>query len=132
MMQIVTFLLAALIAPAAWAADRDADEPTEVTQQPVCFEIRNTMDYTVYGSFVTAAYTAPEGVTARHHSNFRLAPRHYAQFCSTGPFYPGRKLDLQLRTLIPVFECRTAIGAPIVIRGEKREDGGTRIVADCL
>ncbi len=114
------------------ARAQDLHEPAETTAQPLCFQVQNTTPYTVWGSFVTNSYTAPDGTLARHHENFRLESRHFAEFCSSGPFFPGRKLDLQLRGLVPIYECRTGIGGPIVIRGQKSDDGGYKTWADCL
>ena len=103
-----------------------------VTESPVCFGIENPTPYTVYGTLVSDTYTAPDGTTARHHEEFKLESNHAARFCSTGPFYPGRKLDLQLRTLIPVFECRTGTDGTIRIRSAKDQFGNVKTWADCL
>lgn len=116
----------------------------EITPQPLCFTVRNTAEFKVYGSFVTDYYTTPTGTRARHRSNFRLDEAgakdpekgfatDAAEFCSYGPFYEGRKLELVLRTLIPVFSCKTSVEAgEIVIRGERKPEGGVKMWAECL
>lgn len=118
----------------------------EITQEPICFMVKNTAPYKVYGSFVTDYYTRPDGVRARHTSNFRLDaageidpkegyPTDRAEFCSYGPFYEGRKLELVIRTLVPIFSCKTAVElGEIVIKGMRKEppESGTKTWAECL
>jgi hypothetical protein len=115
----------------------------ELVAEPLCFLVVNEAPYSVYGSFNTDFYTGPDGAKARHKSNFHLEkagsidrekgyPVDRAEFCSYGPFYPGRKLDLVIRTLIPIFDCRTSIDqGPIVIKGHRKPEGGTETWAAC-
>jgi hypothetical protein len=130
---ILTFILLPLSAQAQ-----------EITQSPICFTVRNTADFKVYGSFVTDYYTREDGVRARHRSNFRLDengakdpdkgfPSDRAEFCSYGPFYEGRQLELVLRTLVPIFSCKTSVElGEIVIKGERKAEGGVKMWAECL
>lgn len=85
----------------------------------------------MYGNFGTDFYTNPSGTQARHRSNFRLEaagsvseegyPTDRAEFCSFGPFFPGRTLELQIRTLFPVFSCNTRIDqGEIVLRADRK------------
>lgn len=116
----------------------------EVLQEPLCFMVRSEAAYKVYGSIVTDYYTNPTGTRARHRSNFRLEPvgtlhedgypLDRAEFCSYGPFYPDRKLDIVLRTLIPIFECRTRVDqGELVITGERNaEDTGNVTEVACF
>lgn len=116
----------------------------EITQEPQCFIVKNEAPYKVYGSFVTDYYVNPSGNKARHRSNFRLEevgavheeegyPLDMAEFCSYGPFYPDRKLELVIRTLIPIFSCKTRIDqGPIVISGYRKPEGGTETTAACF
>lgn len=116
----------------------------EITSEPVCFQVRSEAPYKIYGSFVTDYYTRPDGIRARHRSNFRLEevgathpeegyPMDRAEFCSYGPFYPGRKLELVIRTLLPVFSCITAVDqGEIVISGRRKPEGGTVSTAACF
>lgn len=116
----------------------------EIVSEPICFTVRNEAPYKVYGSFVTDYYTDPaNGSQARHRSNFRLEeagakdpdkgyPVDQAEFCSYGPFFPGRQLELVLRTLVPVFSCKTSVElGEIVIKGERKPEGGTKTWAVC-
>lgn len=115
----------------------------EIVQEPVCFIVRNQAPYKVYGNFVTDYYTAADGTKARHRSNFRLEeagaidpekgyPLDVAEFCSYGPFYPERQLELVLRTLVPIFSCKTHVEkGEIIIKGERLPEGGTKTWAEC-
>ncbi len=115
----------------------------EITPQPICFTIRNEAPYKIYGQMATDYYTAPDGTKARHTGTFRLekaGTRHKekdhfidrSEFCSSGPFYDGRQLELTLRTLIPIFTCKTNVEVgEIVINGMQRDDGTTKTWATC-
>jgi hypothetical protein len=102
-----------------------------VTANPSCFDVVNQAPYTVFGTVGTNDYTGMDGRTARHRENFRLQPKQQVNFCTTGPFFPGQKLEFVIRTLIPVFSCMTGIDKAIVIHGEKKPEGGTKTWADC-
>lgn len=115
----------------------------EIISQPICFNIVNTAEFTVSGSVITDYFTRPDGIRARHRSNFRLQPKgtknpdegfptDRAEFCAAGPFYPGRKLDLQLRTLVPVFSCRTRIDQGDLLVIGKRTEDGTKMEIKCF
>lgn len=116
----------------------------DIVSQPICFNVKNEAPYKVYGSFITDYYTRPDGIRARHKSNFRLEeagatheekgyPIDRAEFCTFGPFYPGRKLELVIRTLVPVFSCKTRIDqGEIVIQGHRKPEGGTETTAQCF
>lgn len=115
----------------------------EVTASPICFSLRNEAPYMVFGEISTDYYTTPNGTQARHNASFRLEksgarnPKtdNYTdrrQFCSTGPFYDGRQIELTLRTLVPVFSCRTNIEmGEIVIHGVINQDGSAKTWAVC-
>ncbi len=115
----------------------------EITGQPICFTVRNEAPYRVYGEVSTDYYTAPDGSKARHTGTFRLEKAgtkregkdHFidrSEFCSSGPFYSGRQLEITLRTLIPTFSCKTNIELDeIVIKGRIKEDGTTKTWAIC-
>lgn len=115
----------------------------DLVSEPVCFKVRNTAAYTVMGSFVTDYYPDPSGVQARHRSDFRLGAQgkkdrkgNYidrAEFCTYGPFLPGRKLELVLRTIFPIFSCNTRIDqGEILIQGTAKPEGGYKTEARCF
>lgn len=140
-MKIQHFFLVALVC-CTFSAETSAQE---ILNEPICFIVRNTAPHKVYGNFVTDYYTAEDGTQARHRSNFRLDeagakdpekgyPLDVAEFCSYGPFFPERKLELILRTLIPVFSCKTSVEkGEILIKSERLpDDSGNKIWAECL
>ena len=53
------------------------------------------------------------------------------EFCSRGPFYEGQRLELTLRTLFPVFACRTQINREITISAKPKPSGGFDYEVDC-
>ncbi|QQG36270.1 MAG: hypothetical protein HYS17_00305 [Micavibrio aeruginosavorus] len=103
----------------------------EVLTAPLCFRVINDAPYMLMGSLYTNYYTDKERRKARHTSNFRLEPGQSQPYCSYGPFYEGQKLDLVLRSLVPLFSCRTAVHSDIHLKGEILESGGTRSWATC-
>ena len=127
-----------LMLPVALRAQQEPVAPLltmpdgEVVREPVCFNVINKAPYSVMGSFVTNVYTTDDGGKARHRSNFRLESNYKSEFCTYGPFYEGRKLELVLRTLIPIFSCKTAVTGDILIYGRRKPEGGTDTWAVCL
>jgi hypothetical protein len=119
------------------------NDPLDVVTEPICFRVRNEAPYKVYGSFITNYYQTEDGTNARHRSNFRLEeagsldpqtnePSDAAEFCTYGPFIPERKLELVIRTLVPIFSCKTKVDqGEIVIKGYRKPQGGTETYAEC-
>lgn len=110
----------------------------DVTPYPLCTQIVNETDYTVRGSVSTdtATYEGSDdetlnGTQARHMANFRIEPQGAWDICSQGPFFEGKRVELTLRTLIPVFACRTALTDTIYIRDTRTEDGEYQVFATC-
>ncbi|MCF6300527.1 MAG: hypothetical protein L3J52_05355, partial [Proteobacteria bacterium] len=62
---------------------------------------------------------------------FRLAPEKFVEFCTTGPFYAGGKVELVLRSFVPIFSCLTRFDKEIIIIGSKRVDGSYETKALC-
>ena len=142
---IILLFLCVFFAPQhASAQGVDPNAGLDIVPEPICFFLINEAPYKVYGSFNTDWYTDPEGQKRRHRTNFRLDekgavheregyPTDKAEFCSYGPFYPGRKLELTLRTLVPTFACQTKIDqGPIIISGYRKPEGGTETSAACF
>lgn len=113
-------------------------EPTQpealgdVSAAPQCFNVINKAPYTVFGSINTNYFIRADGIKTRHKANFRLESESFAEFCTSGPFYDGQKVELVLRTLVPIFNCKTAITGNIVIFGRRKMEGGTETWAACL
>lgn len=140
-MRYLAFVFALLYAAPALAQTPNNPNP-DIVSEPICFAVRNEAPYKVYGSFVTDYYPSEDGTQARHRSNFRLdepggkdekgEPSDRAEFCSYGPFLPDRKLELVLRTLVPIFSCKTRVDqGEIVIKGYRKPEGGTDTYAEC-
>ena len=104
----------------------------EVDTRPTCFRVVNQAPYTVIGSLHTNYYVDKERRKARHTSNFRLDKGESKPFCTYGPFYEGRKLDLVLRTVMPIFNCKTMVDADIYLKGQINDDGTRKTWAICL
>lgn len=107
------------------------NEDVLLSDSPLCSTIENDNEYSVYGTIASKYYTLPNGEQTRHYENFKLGPSTQLEFCSTGPFYEGYRVQLSLRTLIPVFECHTQLGKPIKIIMEKNDEGDTVTYATC-
>ena len=122
------------------------NENLDIVSEPICFILRNEANYGVQGDFSTDKFTRPDGVVTSHRSNFRLGkagaineetgfPTDRAEFCSYGPFLPDRQLRFRIRTLFPVFHCKTRVdlGQEIVIKGQRRaDDNGVITWAECF
>ena len=120
-----------IVPPVPAAPSTEGAAEGEVTADPICFNVINRATYNVYGTIMTNLYTAEDGTKAHHRANFRLGPNEKTNFCTSGPFFEGRKVDLTLRTLVPVFSCKTTIDQDINIYGREKPTGGTQTWADC-
>lgn len=96
-----------------------------------CFTVANRAPFTVTGSVLTDYVTDIVGRKGRPVSNFRMAPGDEKKYCTFGPYYPGNRIGLVLRTVIPVFSCYTVAQGTIEIMGEYKPDGKTRMWANC-
>lgn len=87
-----------------------------------CFQIRNHAPYTVYGHAATAD---------DHRANFHLKTGEGVEVCVTGPYYPGGKIEVTTKTLIPTFSCLTVPEGVVTIDGQFVEGGGTKTRVNC-
>lgn len=101
------------------------------TQEPICTTLTNEAPYNVIGTVATNSFVRPDGIKTYHRSNFRLATDEGIDICSYGPFYPGYRLEITLRTLIPVFSCKTTLNEPLIISGYRKEEGGAETWVNC-
>ncbi len=135
MKQYVSALLLCVLVMAAPQSGAAQEALGEVTDEPLCFSIINEAPYTVMGTLETNYFIRADGVKTRHRENFRLAPQDWKQFCSRGPFFDGRRLDIVLKSLVPLFECRTALYEDLRVQGrykDEDEGGGTETWIECL
>ena len=110
------------------------NENLDVVSEPICFKIENTADHMILGSIITDYYTNADGIKTRHRSNFRLNPNQSEDYCTYGPFLPNRQLTLTLRSLFPVFECKTRVDmGKIVLKSDRNaSDTGVTMWAECF
>ncbi|PZQ48635.1 MAG: hypothetical protein DI551_01310 [Micavibrio aeruginosavorus] len=103
----------------------------EILTKPVCSAITNRSDQSMTGTIATAPQKIASGDIVRHRDNFKLAPGEKKQFCATGPFFEGRRLEITLRTLIPLFTCKTKIDREIFLDAEYIDDETRKLSATC-
>ncbi|MFA7276352.1 MAG: hypothetical protein WC043_06075 [Pseudobdellovibrionaceae bacterium] len=102
----------------------------EVTPFKECATLRNAAPQIIMGVIRTAPFKF-KGKIERHEANFSLNEGESVEICSTGPFYEGYKVDLTIRTLIPLFSCKTRLSGEIVLRRKEDENGNKLLYADC-
>jgi hypothetical protein len=102
-----------------------------------CGAVVSNLPFTIYASLATdvaGEKTIPgqtERAEVRHTSKFQLKPATRVEFCSEGPFYEGQRLEFTLRTMFPVFSCKTKIDRDIVVSAAARPEGGYDYSATC-
>ncbi len=101
----------------------------DVTPFKECATIRNAANQQVTGVIKTDAFKF-RGQIRRHEKNFILQDGETVEVCSTGPFYPGYKVELTIRTIMPLFTCKTRLSGEIVLR-RKEIKNFTALYADC-
>ncbi|MBI1327559.1 MAG: hypothetical protein GC136_07950 [Alphaproteobacteria bacterium] len=122
---LLPFLLLIIALPA------NAQSP-KISEKDQCFHVWNQSGYRVYGSIETDFYEDQDGFKRHHRANFVLEHQEKQQFCTKGPFYPGGKVALVLRTIVPVFNCKTKPYGDVIIRSREKDDGGTELYASCV
>lgn len=103
----------------------------EVTAQAICSNLINRSSVTIQGSFETAKQTLADGTRASHVSNFKLSPNEEKKICAAGPFYEGRRINLTIRTLFPLFSCKTRIDQDIFLDMKEIAYGQKEYSATC-
>lgn len=98
---------------------------------PDCFRIVNRAPYTVIGAINGNYDTLPSGQKVRRNRNFRLFTGESTEMCTTGPYYEGGRVELVIRSLVPLFSCFTLPTGEIPIYGQRLPEGGTRTWAEC-
>lgn len=103
----------------------------EILQSPICSKLVNRSDQTILGTLMTAKQQVASGEVVEHSDNFRLNAGAEQEFCVAGPFFEGRRIKIVLRTLIPLFECKTKIDKPVYLDAQPDENGFKKLSADC-
>ncbi len=109
----------------------DMGKEGEVLAAPICGKLVNRSDQTIMGEISTAPQILPSGISAKHRDNFRLKSGEEKEICAAGPFYEGRRLQLVIRTLIPLFDCKTQIDGIVYLDSEPQEAGFRKLSATC-
>ncbi len=123
-MKFMIFLFILLITPFAHA---ELYSPT-----PQCAVIRNTTASTVFVVIRTDFFENKDGSKERFQSTLRLDPKVAQEICAKGPFFPNFQVDLTIRTLIPIFSCKTKLSGEIAITASPRDDGSQKFQAVCV
>lgn len=87
-----------------------------------CGMLVNDTDRSVSGTISTNYDENDKGEKFRHQANFTLKPKEKWPFCTTGPYFDGEKVQLDLRSLIPLFTCLTRAEGEILIRTRREND----------
>lgn len=97
-----------------------------------CSDLINRTAHTVRGSVRTALTPNAAGDMVRHEENFAIPAGGQWKICSDGPFFDGGRVQLSIKTVFPVFECKTKLGSPIIITAlRKKDDSGYDWSATC-
>lgn len=103
----------------------------DVTPFQECGTLVNAADQQVMGVIKTESFMF-RGKILRHEKNFSLQNGETVEVCSTGPFYPGYKVELTIRTIMPLFTCQTRLSGNIYLRKKWDDKNGVSILyADC-
>ena len=102
----------------------------EILSKPICSWLTNRSAQTIMGFMATASQKVASGDVVKHRENFRLDAGQRKQFCAAGPFYEGQRLELTIRTIIPLFSCKTKIDREIFLDA-KPEPGFVKLSATC-
>ncbi len=114
------------------SAPSAADNVPPRTDGQLCGIISNESGHKIFGTISTDIAGERDGIAARHRATLKLEDDEKRDICSDGPFYDGQRLELTLRSLFPLFSCKTQIaGRVITIRSEPREEGGLKFYAEC-
>ena len=102
----------------------------DVTPFRECANLINSANQQVLGVVRTDKFKY-RGQIIRHEKTFNLQDGESVVVCSTGPFYPGYKVELTIRTIMPLFSCKTRLSGDIMLRSRKEKSGITTLYADC-
>ena len=126
MMRLLSLICAAfIIAPTAQAA-----EPL-MALRPHCATIKNDTGNRLFASIRTNYAPDANGEQKRHEGSFRLEADQSTEVCSTGPFYPGYQVELVVKTMIPIFSCKTKLEGTITLTSSRDENDVYRVSANC-
>jgi hypothetical protein len=132
MMIRIFLLLSFLIAIPAYAQMPSREPAGEITSSPICGKLKNRSEQTIMGTMATKSQKIASGDLVAHQENFKLKAGEEREFCAAGPFFEGRRLELTLRTVIPLFSCYTKIDREIFLDAKPDKPGGfKKLSATC-
>ncbi len=103
----------------------------EVTSFPLCSNVINQTGQKIYGTISMAPSPRPDGTKVRNVQNFMLSQEEKVQICAQGPFFAGQTVELTLKSLIPLFSCRTRLDGDIILSKTQDSDGVNHFNATC-
>lgn len=103
----------------------------EISRQPDCANLINRSSVTMNGTIALMPQTLPDGKIQQYMDNFKLAPNESREICASGPFYAGRRLELTIRSLIPLFSCKTSLAGDIHLDMSEDYEGVKQYSATC-
>jgi hypothetical protein len=131
MMTRILFFLSLFLAVPAHAQVPSREPAGEITARPMCGKLVNRSEQTIMGTIATKSQRLSSGDMVAHQENFKLLSGEERELCTTGPFFEGRRLELTLRTLIPLFSCYTKIDRTIYLDAKPDETGFKKLSATC-
>jgi hypothetical protein len=114
------------------ARAQDGLPPLPGQPRQICGEIVSQIPFKIYGSVMTDVAGMREGTDVRHKRTFSIAPQERLNICSSGPFFEGQRVELTLKTMFPVFSCRTKIDREIRLSATPNKEGGYTYTATCF
>lgn len=98
---------------------------------PQCAQIKNETKDDALVEIRTDYYLHENGAKDYYETILRLKPDESREVCAKGPFYPDYKVNLTIKSLFPLFDCRTKLTGEIPIRERKAAGGGRDFYAVC-
>ncbi len=92
------------------------------TPQPQCADIKNETDGKVFVAIRTDFYAKPDGTRSYYETVLHLDPGKFQQVCAKGPFFPDYKVLLMVKSLLPLFDCKTKMQGTIAVRSRPAKD----------
>ena len=103
------------------------------TNEPRCAIFKNETKDTMFVGVRTDFYTKPDGTRSYYESVMKIRAGNMQQACVKGPFFPGYKVALMIKSFFPLFECQTKLQGDIFIREKPKASGeGRDFYATCI
>lgn len=99
---------------------------------PYCALIKNETKDEMIVQIRTDYYLRDDGTRDYHETILRIDAGKDREICAKGPFYPDYKVDLILKSLFPLFDCRTKLQGEIPLRERKLANGDREFYAVCV